>query len=66
MIITKEMSIEDCVSKYPETVRIFELFGMGCIGCAASTFESIEEGASAHEMNIEALMKALNASITAA
>lgn len=63
MTITKEMSILDCVTKYPETIKIFDTFGMGCIGCAASNFESIEEGANAHGMNLDGLMRALNQSV---
>ena len=37
-MITKEMPILDCVTQYPATVKVFDTFGMGCIGCAASTF----------------------------
>jgi len=63
MAITKDMPIMDCVVKYPETVDIFTEFGMGCLGCAIADFESIEEGALAHGMNVEALMLALNAAV---
>ena len=59
-MITKEMPIMDCVSQYPATVKVFDIFGMGCIGCAAADFESIEEGAAAHGMDIDELIKALN------
>ena len=62
-MITKEMPILDCVTQYPATVKVFDTFGMGCIGCAASTFESIEEGASAHGMDIDTLVKALNSAV---
>ena len=60
MTITKEMPIMDCVTQYPETVNVFQSFGLGCIGCAAADFESIEEGATAHGMDINALVNALN------
>ncbi|MCL1802384.1 MAG: DUF1858 domain-containing protein [Eubacteriaceae bacterium] len=65
MAIGKEMPIMDCVVKFPETIDVFEEFGMGCLGCAAANFESIEEGALAHGMNVEALMIALNAVVAA-
>ena len=60
MSITKEMPIMDCVTKYPATINVFQSFGLGCVGCAAASFESIEEGASAHGMNVDALVDALN------
>ena len=60
MKITKDMGIMEVVQKYPETVEIFRRFGMGCIGCAAAHFENIEQGALAHGMDVDALMKALN------
>ena len=39
--------------------------GMGCIGCAASHFENIEQGALAHGIDIDALMKGLNEAVAA-
>ncbi|MDR2519775.1 MAG: DUF1858 domain-containing protein [Eubacteriaceae bacterium] len=63
MAITKEMPIMDCVVKFPETIDIFSEFGMGCLGCAAANFESIEDGAVAHNMNLDALILALNAAV---
>lgn len=60
MKITKEMGIMEVVQKYPQTIEIFQRFGMGCIGCAAAHFENIEQGALAHGMDVDALMTALN------
>ena len=34
--------------------------GMGCLGCAAARFENIEQGATAHGIDLDALMEALN------
>jgi hybrid cluster-associated redox disulfide protein len=59
-MLTKEMSIMEVVQKYPETIAVFQEFGMGCIGCAAAHFETIEQGANAHDMDVPALMEALN------
>ncbi len=60
MTLTKEMSILDVVQKYPQTVPVFQLYGMGCIGCAAANFESIEAGATAHGIDVPKLMQSLN------
>ncbi len=32
MKITKDMSITDIVNKYPETVDVFQAYGMHCFG----------------------------------
>lgn len=59
--VTRNMSIVECVEKYPKTAEVLMAFGMGCLGCAAAHFETIEQGAMAHGMNVDELMKALNA-----
>lgn len=61
MTITKDMSIMEVVQKYPDTVEVFMNSGMGCLGCAAAHFENIEQGALAHGIDVEGLMKGLNA-----
>ena len=60
MMITKDMSIMEVVTNYPDTVPVFMQSGMGCIGCAAAHFENIEQGAMAHGIDIDALMAGLN------
>ncbi|MGI6361960.1 MAG: DUF1858 domain-containing protein [Bacillota bacterium] len=61
--ITKDMGIIDVVQKWPQTTAIFMDHGMGCLGCAAAHFENIEQGASAHGINVDLLIEALNESI---
>lgn len=62
-MITKDMGIMEVVEQYPQLIEVFRSFDMGCVGCLAAHYESIEEGASAHEVNVDALMIALNAAI---
>ena len=61
--IEKSMSIIEIVQKYPQTVEIFRNFGMGCLGCAAARFENLEQGASAHGIDVDALVAALNKAV---
>ena len=60
MMITKDMSIMEDVTNYPDTVPVFMQSGMGCIGCAAAHFENIEQGALAHGIDVDELITALN------
>lgn len=62
-MITKDMNIIDIVNKYPESVEVFSSYGMGCFGCMAARFENVEQGATAHGINIDALINDLNEAI---
>lgn len=61
MTITKEMHIGEVVEKYPQTAEVFLRHGLMCFGCAIAQFENVEQGAMAHGINVEALIKDLNA-----
>jgi hybrid cluster-associated redox disulfide protein len=63
-MIKKNMSINEVVRKHPETISIFEKFGLGCVGCEAALFESIEQGAEVHRIDVEALIVSLNSVIS--
>ena len=65
MKITKEMNIVEVVQRYPDTMMVFMYAGMGCFGCHAAQFESIEEGALVHGIDPDKLVEALNEIIDA-
>lgn len=60
MSITKDMTIREVVTLNPKTVPVFMRHGMGCIGCSIANYESVEEGATAHGIDVEDLVKDLN------
>ena len=62
-VIDKSMSIIDIVQKYPQTVEIFRNYGMGCLGCVAARFENLEQGASAHGIDVASLVADLNKAV---
>ena len=64
-MITKDMSILEAVNQHPEAVDIFMKHGLHCVGCAAARFENIEQGATAHGINVDALIQDLNQTIGA-
>jgi hybrid cluster-associated redox disulfide protein len=59
-MIDRKMSIDDVVKKYPETIAVFEQYGLGCVGCQAALFENIQQGAEIHGIDVDALVKSLN------
>jgi hybrid cluster-associated redox disulfide protein len=60
MTITKDIKIEEVVTQYPETMMVFMKNGLHCVGCHVSSFESIEDGAKAHGIDVDALVDDLN------
>ena len=58
--ITKEMMIGDLVKRYPDSIGIMLEHGMQCLGCHVATWETIEQGALSHGIDIKKLMEDLN------
>ena len=61
--ITREMPIGEVVQNYPQAIEVFLKHGLMCFGCAIARFENIEQGATAHGINVDALIKDLNAAV---
>lgn len=61
--VTKEMNIMDIVQAYPQSIEIFQKYGLGCIGCAAARFENLEAGARVHGFDPDAMVADINALI---
>ncbi|MGC8838662.1 MAG: DUF1858 domain-containing protein [Anaerolineae bacterium] len=57
------MPIGEVVMRYPQTIEVFLRHGLMCIGCAVARFENIEQGARAHGINVDLLMKDLNETV---
>ena len=61
--ITKEMGIMEIIQKKPKAGEIMMEYGMHCLGCMASQFESLEQGCQAHgieEKKIEEMVDKIN------
>ncbi|HOV14829.1 MAG TPA: DUF1858 domain-containing protein [Spirochaetota bacterium] len=59
-VVTKDMNLKELLSKYPDTARIFAAYGIGCIGCALAHYETIEQGISAHGIDVNDFLKDVN------
>ncbi|SMC55837.1 DUF1858 domain-containing protein [Sporomusa malonica] len=60
-MISKSTPIIEALRSHPRAREIFAKHGMGCIGCMGSLTETIENGASMHDIDVEALLAELNA-----
>ncbi len=57
--ISKDINIKELVQKYPASVRVFQAYGIGCIGCALAHYETLEQGLNAHGINVDDFMNDL-------
>ncbi len=62
-LITKDMTISDVLKKYPETAEVFLNSGFHCLGCAAASFENIEQAAEVHGLDVKKLLSGLNSKV---
>jgi len=64
--VTKDTKIGELASKYPIAIGLLFAKGMHCVGCHASAFETLRQGAEAHGMKpteIGALVEEINQAI---
>jgi len=58
--VTKDMTIAELLMMDPECAGILLDAGMHCIGCPASSGESIEEASAVHGISADELVQKLN------
>jgi len=58
--VTKDMSISNILEKHPESAAVFMKHGFHCLGCMAAQFETLEQGAQAHGVDADMLIKEIN------
>ncbi len=58
--INKKMSFSEIMQKAPESAEILMGKGMHCCGCPMAMQESLEDGALAHGLDADKIVKELN------
>jgi hybrid cluster-associated redox disulfide protein len=61
--ITKNMTFFEVMRMHPEAISVLQKYNLGCVGCMGAQNESLEQGANAHGIDVDALVKDLNAAI---
>ena len=61
MTINKETKIGEIIENAPEKAEVLLAAGMHCLGCPASQNETLEEACAVHGIDVEELVKKLNA-----
>lgn len=60
-MIEKTTKIGDLLEQYPDKADILLEAGMHCLGCPASQAETLEEACGVHGIDVDELVKKLNA-----
>ena len=58
--ITKDMTFAQIMRSHPDVVKVFAKYNLGCIGCTGAQAESLEQGCSAHGLDVNEVLKDLN------
>jgi hybrid cluster-associated redox disulfide protein len=62
-MIHKDMSIEEVLRRFPQTIPVFRRFGIDCDQCQLSEYENLEHGAKVHGIDLKAFLAELNDSV---
>lgn len=58
--IRHDMIIRDIVANYPSVIDVMYEYGVHCVGCGYSSFETLEQGAKLHRIDLQEFLEDLN------
>ncbi len=58
--INKDMTFAEVLRSHPDVVKVLAKYNLGCIGCMGAQHETLEQGCSAHGLNVDDVVKDLN------
>ncbi len=61
--ITRDTKISELLENFPQVAEVFADYNLHCVGCIASVFDTVAQGALSHGMTdeeIDALVEDLN------
>ncbi len=59
--VTKDMTFAQVMRMHPEVVKVLAKYNLGCIGCMGAQAETLEQGCSAHGLDVNEVVNDLNA-----
>jgi len=61
--VTKDMTFAQVLRMSPNVAKVLAKYNLGCIGCMGAQTETLEQGCSAHGLDVDVVVSDLNASI---
>lgn len=59
--VSKDMTFAQVMRMHPDVVKVFAKYNLGCIGCMGAQAETLEQGCSAHGLDVNDVVNDLNA-----
>ena len=59
--ITKDMTFHQVLKMSPEVAKVLGKYHLGCVGCMGAMNETLEQGAMAHGLDVQDILRDLNA-----
>jgi hybrid cluster-associated redox disulfide protein len=58
--LTADTTVDQVMSRWPATMRVFLDFRMGCVGCPIAAFHSVEDASREHKVDAAGFLAALH------
>lgn len=58
--VKKDINIRELVEKHPKSIAVLMKYGFHCLGCVSAQFETLEQGAKAHGIDVDELVNDIN------
>ncbi|HEY6008470.1 MAG TPA: DUF1858 domain-containing protein [Geobacteraceae bacterium] len=58
--VTKDMTFAQVMRMHPDVVKVLAKYNLGCVGCMGAQNESLEQGCSAHGLDVNDIVRDLN------
>ena len=62
-MVLEHVSVNEVMSRWPETIGVFIQHGMGCVGCPVARFHSVEEACREHDLECSRFLSDLRIQI---
>lgn len=62
--VTRDMTFHQLLQMDPEVARVLQKYNLGCVGCMGAANETLEQGATAHGLDVDDILRDLNAIFT--
>lgn len=59
--ISKDMTFHQVLQMSPEVAKVLGKYNLGCVGCMGAMNETLEQGATAHGLDVNDILNDLNA-----
>lgn len=63
MAIEPYLLVDDVMTRWPATIRVFLDFKLGCVGCPIASFHSVDDACREHGIDDASFMRALRGAV---